>query len=44
MCTLAVLLGELHRHRVDEERHVVGDHLDDRVAAGGPAVLGDASG
>ena len=32
----AVLLVELHRHRVDEERHVVGDHLDDRVAVGRP--------
>ena len=41
---LAVLLVELHRHRVDEERHVVGDHLDDGVPAGGPAVLGDGRG
>ena len=29
---------ELHAHRVDEERHVVVDDLDDRVP-GGPAVL-----
>jgi hypothetical protein len=29
---------ELHRDRVDQERHVVGDHLDHRVA-GVPAVL-----
>ena len=35
---------ELHRHRVDEERHVVGDDLDDRVAAGRPAVVGVARG
>ena len=32
---------ELHRHRVDEERHVVGDHLDDRAARRRPAVVGD---
>ena len=37
-------LGERHRDRVDEERHVVGDHLDDRVPAGGPAVDRDARG
>ena len=41
---LAVLLVELHGHRVDEERHVVGHHLDDRVPTGGPAVLGDGRG
>ena len=35
---------ELHGHRVDEERHVVGDDLDDRVAAGRPAVLGEGRG
>ena len=31
---VAVLAGQLHRQRVDEERHVVGDDLDDGVAAG----------
>ncbi len=41
---LAVLLVELHGHGVHEERHVIGDHLDDRVPAGGPAVLGDGRG
>ena len=29
--------GERHRQRVDEERHVVDDHLDDGVPAGPPA-------
>ena len=38
---VAVLAGQLHRQRVDEERHVVGDHLDHGVPAGRPAVLGD---
>jgi hypothetical protein len=33
--------AEHHRERVDEERHVVGDDLDDRVAAGRPLVLVD---
>ena len=33
-----VLAAELHRRRVDEERHVVGDELDDRVR-GLPSVL-----
>jgi hypothetical protein len=37
---VALLPGQLHDHGVDEERHVVGDHLDDGVAAGRPAVLG----
>ena len=31
---------ELHRHRVDEEGHVVGDHLDHRPARRGPARVG----
>ena len=34
----------LHGHRVDQERPVVGDHLDHRRAAGGPAVGGQRSG
>ncbi len=38
---VALLPGQLHRDRVDQERHVVGDHLDDGVAAGRPAVLGE---
>ena len=42
--TCAARAGELHRHRVDEERHVVGDDLDHRVAVGRPAVLGDGRG
>ena len=35
-----VVLGLVqgHRHRVDQEGHVVGDHLHDRVPPGGPAV------
>ncbi len=41
---VALLAGELHRQRVDEEGHVVGDDLDDRVAAGRPAVLGGGGG
>ena len=41
---LALLPGELHGHRVDEERHVVGDDLDDGVAAGRPAAVGVAGG
>ncbi len=41
---VALLAGELHRQRVDQERHVVGDDLDDRVTAGGPAVLGGGRG
>ena len=41
---VAALLVELHRHRVDEEGHVVGDDLDDGVALGRPAVLGDGRG
>lgn len=36
----AVLPGEFVGDRVDQERHVVGDHLDDRVGAR-PAVLLD---
>ena len=40
----AALLVELHRHGVDEERHVVGDDLDDGVAPGRPAVLGHGRG
>ncbi len=40
----AELARELHRERVDEERHVVGDHLDHRVAARRPAVLAQARG
>ena len=35
----AQLPGQLHGQGVDEERHVVDDHLDDGVAARGPAVL-----
>ena len=35
---------ELHRHRVDEERHVVGDHLDDRSARRRPAGIRDRGG
>ena len=37
----AALAGELHRHRVDEERHVVGDDLDHGVPVSRPAVLAD---
>ena len=37
---VALLPGQLHHDRVDEEGHVVGDHLDDGVTTGGPAVLG----
>ena len=36
---VAQLATELHRERVDEERHVVDDDLDHRVPAGRPAVL-----
>ena len=36
---VAVLVGELHGERVDEERHVVGDDLDRAVAAGRPALV-----
>ncbi len=39
----AVLPGQLVGDRVDQEGHVVGDHLDDGVAAG-PAVLLDGRG
>lgn len=39
----AALPGQLVRHGVHEERHVVGDDLDDRVA-GRPAVLLDRGG
>ncbi len=39
----AVLAGQLVGHRVDQERHVVGDDLDHGVAAG-PAVLLDRGG
>jgi hypothetical protein len=35
--------GQRHRDRVDQERHVVGNHLDDGVA-GGPTVLLDGGG
>jgi hypothetical protein len=38
---VALLPGQLHDHRVDEEGHVVGDHLHHRVTAGRPAVLGE---
>ena len=31
---VAELAVQLHRQRVDQERHVVGDDLDDGVAAG----------
>ena len=41
---VAQLSGELHGQRVDEERHVVDDHLDDRVPARGPAVLAEGRG
>ncbi len=41
---VATLLVEGHRHRVDEERHVVGDHLDHGVPTRGPAVLVDGRG
>ncbi len=37
---VTLLTGQLHDHRVDEERHVVGDDLHHRVATGRPAVLG----
>ena len=40
---VALLRGQLHRHRVDEERHVVGDRLDDRMRAL-PTVLLDGRG
>ncbi len=43
-CTVRCCRAERHRHRVDEERHVVGDDLDHRVPARGPAVLGDRGG
>ncbi len=38
------LAGQRHGQRVHEERHVVGDHLDDGVTAGGPAGLADGRG
>jgi hypothetical protein len=38
---VALLPGQLHHDRVDQEGHVVGDDLDDRVATCGPAVLGE---
>ena len=41
---LALLPGQLHRHRVDEEGHVVGDDLDHRVTDGRPPVVGVARG
>ena len=41
---VALLVGELHRDRVDQEGHVVGDDLHDRVASGRPAVDGDGRG
>ncbi len=41
---VVLALRERHRHRVDQERHVVGDHLDDRVALGRPAVGVDGGG
>ena len=40
---VAQLAAQLHGERVDEERHVVDDDLDDRVAARRPAVLGRTS-
>ncbi len=41
---LATLPGQLHGDRVDQEGHVVGDDLDHRVTARGPAVaLGSGS-
>ncbi len=36
--------GQLHRHRVDEEGHVVSDDLDHRVTDGRPPVVGVARG
>jgi hypothetical protein len=36
----AILARQLHRHGVDEEGHVVDDHLDDGVP-GGPSVMVD---
>jgi hypothetical protein len=41
---VATLGVQRHRHRVDEEGHVVGDDLHDRVPAGRPAVLVDGGG
>ena len=41
---VALLVGELHRDRVDQEGHVVGDDLHDRVAFGRPAVGGHGRG
>ncbi len=41
---VALLTGQLHHDRVDEEGHVVGDDLDHRVPAGRPAVLGQGRG
>ena len=35
---VAQLAGQLHGQRVDEERHVVHDDLDDRVPAGRPVL------
>ncbi len=41
---VVLALRQDHRDRVDEERHVIGDHLDDRVPACRPPVHRDARG
>ena len=43
-CTLCSSRDELHGHRVDEERHVVGDDLDHRVSGRRPAGVGGTGG